>query len=179
MSLFVVRHGRTDWNDQNKIQGIVDIPLNNFGKKQAEETRKLLKNEKIDIMISSTLIRAKQTANIINKDRKLEIIYEEAIKERDFGEFEGFDKNEYNFKDFWTYSKNLKYERAENIQDFFKRVFDFLDSIKENCKNKNVLLVIHGGVSVAVHAYFEGLPPENQPTKGAFKNCEVRKYEFK
>lgn len=179
MSVFVVRHGRTDWNDLDKVQGTADIPLNEVGINQAKETKELLKEEKIDMIISSPLIRARQTAQIINEEKNLEIIYDQRIRERDFGEFEGFDKKEFDFKDFWTYSKNLKFEKAENIQDFFKRIFAFLDTIKENYQDKNVLLVIHGGVSVAVNAYFEGIPPENTPTKGALKNCQVRKYEFK
>lgn len=178
MSLFVVRHGRTDWNDLEKVQGTADIPLNDTGISQANETKELLKNEDIDIIISSPLIRTKQTASIINSERNVKIIYDDRIKERDFGEFEGLDKKMFSFKDFWTYSKNLKFEKAENIQGFFKRIFDFLDYVKENYKDKNVLIVIHGGVSVAVNSYFNGLPSENEPTKGALKNCEVRKYEF-
>ena len=179
MSLLVVRHGRTDWNDLEKVQGTADIPLNSVGRKQAKETKQLLKDEKIDIIISSPLIRAKQTAQIINEEKNLDIIFDERIRERNFGEFEGFDKKDFDFTDFWTYSKNLRYDKAENIQDFFKRIFDFLDVIKKEYRDKNVLLVIHGGVSVAVNAYFEGIPPENTPTKGALKNCQVRKYEIK
>ena len=179
MSIFDVRHGRTDWNDQDRVQGTADIPLNEVGMEQARKTKELLRDEKIDLIISSPLIRTRQTAEVINEDKKLNIIYDERIRERDFGEFEGFDKKQFDFKDFWTYSKNLKFEKAENIQDFFKRVFDFLDNIKEIYNDKNVLLVIHGGVSVVINAYFEGIPPENEPTKGALKNCEVRKYEFK
>ena len=178
MSVLVVRHGRTDWNDLENVQGTADIPLNETGILQANETKKLLKEEKIDMIISSPLIRARQTAQIINEEKNLEIVYDERIRERNFGEFEGFNKKEFDFKDFWTYSKNLRYDKAENIQDFFKRIFDFLDIIKKEYRDKNVLLVIHGGVSVAVNAYFEGIPPENIPTKGALKNCQVRKYEF-
>ena len=178
MSLLVVRHGRTDWNDQDKVQGIADIPLNSAGIEQAEKTREILKNEKIDLIICSPLTRTRQTAGIINQERNIEILYDERIKERDFGEFEGLNKQIFNFKDFWTYSKNLQYEKAENIQKFFKRIYNLLDEVKEKYCDKNVLLVIHGGVSVVVNAYFEGMPLENEPTKGVLKNCEVKKYEF-
>jgi len=176
MKLLVVRHGRTDWNDLGKIQGCADTELNETGINQAKETAKLLKNENIDLIISSPLTRTKQTAGIINEGRNIDIIYDERIKERDFGEFEGLKKDEFDYQGFWTYSKNLKYEKAENIQDFFNRTFNFLDEIKEKYKDKTVLLVIHGGVSTVVNSYFEGFPKENEQTRGALKNCEVKEF---
>lgn len=174
MKILVVRHGRTDWNDLGKIQGCADIGLNETGKAQAKETAKLLEKQDIDLIISSPLIRTKQTANIINEGRNIDIIYDERLKERDFGEFEGMNKNEFDYQSFWTYSKNLKYEKAENIQDFFKREFNFLDEVKEKYKDKTILLVSHAGVSTAINAYFEGLPKENEMTKGRLNNCEVK-----
>lgn len=176
MRLLVVRHGRTDWNNLKKIQGAADIELNEEGIKQAEEVSQKLANEKIDLIISSPLKRTRKTSKIINKGRNIKIIYDDRIKERDYGEFEGLQKSDFNYIDFWTYSKNLKYEKAENIQDFFKRVYEFLDEVKEKYKDKTVLIVIHGGVSVIVNSYFNGMPPEGTPTKGAFKNCEVKEY---
>lgn len=176
MKLLVVRHGRTNWNDLKKVQGTADIELNDEGIEQAEITAKLLENEKIDLIISSPLIRAVQTAEIINVVHKCNIICDERITERDYGEFEGLNKEEFNFIDFWTYSKNLRYNSAENIQDFFKRIFDFLDEIKEKYNDKTILIVIHGGVSVAVNSYFEGIPEEGNPTKNHLKNCEVKKF---
>lgn len=176
MKLLVVRHGRTDWNDLNKIQGIHDTNLNETGISQAYKTKELLKDNKIDVVISSPLKRTMQTAEIITEGRDLQIIKEEGLKERDFGEYEGFHREDFEYADFWTYSKNIKYKSAENIQDFFARVFKSLDDIKEKYQDKNVLIVIHGGVSVAVEAYFNGLPKENEPTKGALKNCEVKEY---
>ena len=87
--LLFTRHGQTEWNVLGKVQGRADIGLNEKGKQQAEETRKTLENEKIDLIICSPLLRAKQTAEIINKNRNIPIIYDDDIIERDFGEFEG------------------------------------------------------------------------------------------
>lgn len=178
MRLLVVRHGRTDWNDLKKVQGLADIELNETGKMQAKEVGKSLENEKIDLIICSPLKRTRQTANIINEGKNIDIIYDERIKERDFGEFEGLNRKEFDYLGYWTYSKNYKYENAENIQVFFKRIFDFLNDIKEKYKDKTVLLVIHGGVSVAINAYFEGLPKENEPTKNALQNCQVKEFKL-
>lgn len=177
MKLLVVRHGRTDWNNLGKAQGIVNTNINEEGMAQAEEMAEKLKNEKIDLIISSPLNRALQTASIINKG-KTTIISDERIIERDYGEFEGLRKDEYSVNDFWSYKQNIKYDKAENVRDLFKRVYAFLDDIKEKYSDKTILLVIHGGVSVALNSYFEGIPPEENTTKGSFKNCEVREYKL-
>ena len=63
MRILITRHGQTDWNLEHKVQGKADIDLNETGKKQAEETREKLWNEKIDLIICSPLKRAKQTAD--------------------------------------------------------------------------------------------------------------------
>ena len=176
MRLLMVRHGRTNWNNLKKVQGTADIELNDEGIKQAEITAELLEKENIDLIITSPLIRAVQTAEIINTIHKCNIICDDRIIERDYGEFEGLNKYDFNFIDFWTYSKNLNYDKAENIQDFFKRIFNFFFFLKEKYKDKTILLVIHGGVSVAVNSYFEGIPKEGDPTKNHLKNCEVKEF---
>ena len=76
MKVFVTRHGQTSWNALGKIQGKTDIELNETGKNQARETGEAIKNEHIDIIISSPLKRAKETAQIINKNFNVEITAE-------------------------------------------------------------------------------------------------------
>ena len=65
MVLYVVRHGETDWNKVKRVQGHTDIPLNEYGRHLARETAKGLKETRIDLAITSPLIRAKETAQII------------------------------------------------------------------------------------------------------------------
>ena len=62
MVLYVVRHGETDWNKVKRVQGHTDIPLNEYGRHLARETAKGLKETRIDLAITSPLIRAKETA---------------------------------------------------------------------------------------------------------------------
>ena len=134
MQILLTRHGQTEWNVLKKVQGKVDIELNATGIKQAEETALKLKNTAIDIIISSPLKRARQTAEIINKETNLPIIIDERISERDFGEFEGMSTMDFDFNAFWSYKQNNKYNKAENIRVFFKRVYDFLDDIKSKSR---------------------------------------------
>lgn len=179
MRILITRHGQTDWNLEHKVQGKADIDLNETGKKQAEETREKLWNEKIDLIICSPLKRAKQTAEIMNQGRNIPILYDDRISERDFGELEGKRQEEFDFRGFWSYERNLSYERAENIRTFFERVYAFLDEIQQTYSGKNILLVAHGGVSIPVHCYFNGIPKEDDLLKLVLKNCEYATYEYK
>ena len=179
MEILLTRHGQTKWNVLGKIQGRADIELNEEGIKQAEETGKILENENIDLIICSPLKRAKQTAQIINKNRDIPIIYDKGIIERDFGEFEGMNKTDFDFAGYWSYKQNYKYEKAENIKNFFERVYKFLDKIKVQYTDKKVLIVAHGGISIPVNCYFNGIPEDNNLLKLVLGNCEVAKYEYK
>lgn len=177
MKILITRHGQTDWNLEKKVQGKADIELNEKGKQQAEETKKLLDKREIDLIICSPLIRARQTAEIINRERNIPIILEEGISERDFGEFEGQATSEFDFDAFWSYQKNLQYKKAENITQFFKRVYSCIDKLQVEYKGKKVLIVSHGGVSIPIQCYFEGIPNMESLLPLAIGNCQVIEYD--
>lgn len=176
MEILLTRHGQTEWNVLKKVQGKADIELNEIGVKQAEETSKKLKDTRIDMIISSPLKRARQTADIINKDKKLPIIIDDRISERDFGEFEGKPTTDFDFNGFWSYKQNQKYDKAENIKDFFDRVYGFLDDIKEKYKGKRILIVSHGGISIPIKCYFNGIPNIDTLLPLCIDNCEVTRF---
>ena len=177
MELYVIRHGQTEWNILKKVQGKADISLNEKGIEQARQTKKELDNEKIDLIICSPLKRAKETAQIINENRNIPIIVDDRISERDFGEFEGMSKTEFDFEGFWSYKANIEYSRAENIVEFFNRIYSFLESIKKEYPNKNVLIVSHGGVSIPIKCYFNEIPDTYSLLELGLGNCEIAKYE--
>lgn len=176
--IYITRHGQTNWNVQKKVMGRCDEPLNETGLNQAEETRNNLMDTDIDLIICSPLKRARQTAEIINRDRNIPIIYDERIIERDFGEFEGMETKNFDFHGYWNYYENMQFESAENIQVFFKRVYDFLEDITEKYKDKNVLLVAHGGISIPVACFFNGNIPEGSLVDAGLVlgNCQVASY---
>lgn len=176
--LYVTRHGETVWNLYGKVQGKADIELNAKGIEQAKETMEKLKEENIDFIICSPLKRARQTAEIINSEKNISIIFDERISERDFGEMEGMHKEDFDFQAFWNYKKNVNYEKAENIRVFFNRIFLFLEDIKKKYKDKNILLVTHGGVSIAINCCFNGIPESGACLPLCIKNCEVKSFPF-
>ena len=175
MNIFVVRHGQTEWNVLKKMQGSADIELNEKGLSQATDTAEMLKNSTFDVIFCSPLKRAKQTAEIINNDRKLNIVLDDRLRERNYGEFEGTNKSSFNYNEFWAYEKNMNYEKAENVQDFFKRIYSFLDEITSKEYN-NVLIVCHAGVEKAIECYFNGLMSDEEIGPFFPDNASVLKY---
>ena len=88
MKVYIVRHGQTDWNVQHKAQGRSDIPLNETGRRQAEELRDKIKDIKFDAVYASPLKRARETAEIAT-DGEYKIVFDDRLMERSFGDFEG------------------------------------------------------------------------------------------
>lgn len=192
--IYFVRHGLTDWNeniDENgkrnpKLQGRADIPLNERGVAQAFEVSENLKNIDFSRVICSPLTRARQTCEIIYTGTK-PIELDERIIERDFGEFEGLTRTQFDFKSFCNEYVSPKLVRAESISDVKKRVFNLLDELKKS-ENENVLIVSHGGVGCVVASYFYGLPengdyssfeiPNGKPMILDFKQIENSKNDF-
>lgn len=178
MNVYVIRHGKTDWNIESRMQGQSNIKLNEFGIKQANEVRKIIEEKNIDLIISSPLDRAKQTAEIINKNMKKPIEYNEKIIERSFGILEGKISNEIkNLDDYFEYHKNQEVKNGEKVQDFVNRVFEGMEQIEKNNKDKNILIVTHGGVARAIDYYFNGIPKERDVGKAILGTCEVREYK--
>lgn len=177
MKILVTRHGQTDWNVEKRIQGRTDIELNNKGIEQAYQTKENLENEKIDLIICSPLKRAKQTADIINKDRNIPIIYDERLLEICYGENEGRLHDDFDYDGFWSIVNTHEYKDAENVNKFIQRVHDFLNNLK-NRKEENILIVTHNVVCRAINTYFNGIPNDNNIIDLGIKNCEVVKYNF-
>ena len=177
MKILVTRHGQTDWNVEKRIQGRTNIELNNKGIEQAYQTKENLENEKIDLIICSPLKRAKQTADIINKDRNIPIIYDERLLEICYGENEGRLHDDFDYDGFWSIINTHEYKDAENVNKFIQRVHNFLNDLK-NRKEENILIVTHNGVCRAINTYFNGIPNDNNIIDLGIKNCEVVKYNF-
>ena len=106
MEILLTRHGQTDWNVLKKVQGKANIPLNEKGMEQAQKVKVQLKNETIDLILCSPLVRAVETAKIINSGRNIPIEIAEKLSERDFGEFEGMPNTEFDYEAFWSYKQN-------------------------------------------------------------------------
>lgn len=94
MNLYLVRHGETEWNHLRKMQGQMDIPLNEYGIELAEMTAEGMKDIKFDRVFASPLIRAKKTAEIIAANSGVPVETDDRLKEIAFGDGEGSNINE-------------------------------------------------------------------------------------
>ena len=189
MYIFFTRHGQTNWNLESRIQGQKDIELNDAGRKQAESVRDIVKGEKYDLIICSTLKRARETAEIINQALNIPIVEDARLKERSFGKSEGHTKAEIHeiekehpeITDIWNYKRNVGYNGIEPFKDFAKRVYDFLDEITKKYHDKRILIVSHGGVFVPIYFYANKIPLEAVTSlEGTpkLKNGDVYKFEI-
>lgn len=174
MKVYIARHGQVLHNllEQYNTNNEDLTPL---GITQAEELKEKIKEYNFDIVISSPLLRALHTANIINVKKK-EIIIDERLKERDCGNLSGKPLNITNREEYWNYYTNIQYGTAENIVLFFKRIYEFLNELKKKDYN-SVLIVAHSGVSKAFSGYFEGIQ-DGKFLKRGLKNCEIKEYNL-
>ena len=174
MKVFIARHGQIPSNLVKRYPATTE-ELTDLGKEQAFKLREKVQGMNLDLIICSPLKRAKQTAEIIN-DNRYPIIYDDRIKEQDYGDLIGQHAEEKNREKRWDYYYNGKFGTSERIRPFFDRVFDFLDELKTKDYN-NVLVVAHSGVAKAFYAYFEGIN-EGKFSDVKLKNCELKEYEF-
>ena len=177
MNLYVVRHGETIWNADGKVQGITNIPLTDKGRNEAKQLRKLVNSLNIDIVISSPLDRAKETAKIL-VESKLPINTDDRIKERDWGMNEGANIDDVDKWDCWDVILNTRVQNIESIQDFMYRVSDFLEDIKIKYKDKNVLVVTHSAVSRVIHYLLGTIPEDANLSRISIPNLRIIEYKL-
>lgn len=148
---YLVRHGETEWNQKNLVQGHTDIPIAEAGKKQARERAASFKEISFDHVVSSDLTRAKETASILSEGRSLTIHTSSSLREQSWGSWEGhsFDKLREMFgTGFNSYSGNNPHAvpGVESHREVALRVKPFLKELASNYPGNNILVVTHGGV---------------------------------
>ena len=177
MKIYIIRHGQTNWNIIKKIQGQKDIELNETGIKQATDKISIFNEYNFDLIICSTLKRAMKTAEILNSEKNIPIIYTDALRERKFGDLEGV-ISDFDEDPMYNINTNIKEKNIEPVLELYKRVSDLLNEIKEKYNDKKVLLVTHGGTSRAIEAYFKGVNDKGIMPPETLQNCEIREYTY-
>jgi len=138
---YFVRHGQTDVNKYGIILEDSDnIPLNENGVAQIENTAKLLKDKNIKVIITSPFPRARQTAEIINKELNVPIIYHDGLKEANTGTIVGENFTQSANRTLWR--EGGKVPNSEGLYPFEKRIHDSIKKIIN--KYDNALIVGHG-----------------------------------
>ncbi|WP_336827655.1 2,3-bisphosphoglycerate-dependent phosphoglycerate mutase [Sphingobacterium multivorum] len=169
--LFLVRHGQSQWNLENRFTGWQDIDITELGQKEARQAGKALANERIDIAYTSALMRAQHTLKIILHEMgnpSVSIVINAALNERGYGQLEGLNKAETAKKygaeqvHIWRRSFDVPPPGGESLKDTYERVIPYYEhfiapKLKEG---KNVLVVAHGNSLRALIMFLEHLSPE-------------------
>jgi uncharacterized phosphatase len=141
--LGLLRHGQTDWNINFLLQGVTDIPMNETGIEQVKLAASAIKAEDWDVILTSPLTRAKQTAAIIaSKNGFSEIIEQELLIERSFGEAEGLSHEQWRAK----YSNLDEIPGGESRTQLAERSKLLLETISKELAGKRVLAISHGAL---------------------------------
>lgn len=178
MKIYFIRHGQTDWNIERKMQGgESEKDLNKTGIEQAKQAKEKLKKIKYDIIIRSPMKRVEQTTNLIN-EKKVPIIIDERIRERMLGELAGQVITEEIENNIWDYKLNYEITGGENIQNFEKRIIEFIKEIKQKYNDKTILLVAHGGVAKILIANLINMPESKNVNEIKVDNCEILEFEI-
>lgn len=162
--LFIARHGETEWNKESRLQGWKNAPLTEKGIKQAKALKSRLRDVDFDLVYSSPIGRTIKTANIILKDRDIELVKDERIKEINMGKWEGRTTEEIKkkfpkvYEDFWKRPDEYEPIAGESFYDVKERTTSFLEEILEVNKDENILVVSHGCASKLMMSYFEERP---------------------
>ncbi|HWJ31297.1 MAG TPA: histidine phosphatase family protein [Gaiellaceae bacterium] len=179
-TLLLVRHGETDWNRDARWQGHSDTPLNEVGRDQARRLAAEL--GEVDVVYSSDLARARETAEILAEPIGLEVRVDPRLRERGFGAWEG--KNaaeiEREFADEharWLAGEAPGAADAEPFTDFGARVEEFVAEVLLRHPGETVLVVGHGGTIRVIHALAKGLDyvRDHRLIPGV-ANCTVARY---
>jgi len=137
-----IRHGQTDWNRDDRLQGSSDIPLNDTGREQAHEAATLLRDGDWQVVVSSPLLRARETAQIIADDLGIDLgpSYPELI-ERDYGVLEGESSSEIVAK-----YPDRDYPGAESLASVVARGRAGLAHIARDVGDRDTVIVCHGTI---------------------------------
>lgn len=186
MELYLIRHGLTVWNAAGKLQGNVDIELNEQGREAAIGLGNKLDKTSFDVIYSSPRIRAYETACLIRGRRNIQIIRDERLRELSFGDMEGVTYDQWNREDcpyhyfFTEPDKYLPPPNGESLEELCQRTRDFLQSVIEpqfdSCRR--IMIVAHGALNKGLMCYLEKNDKAHFWGKGLQKNCQASIFDF-
>lgn len=156
--LTVVRHGLTDWNEEGRIQGTTEVPLDEGEVKRTYDIAETLSaGGDYDVIICSPLVRARQSAAILAEKLKCPVVVEERIHERNYGSFEGKLVDDIKKEEPGYYRDKMTYriEGAETYQQVEQRLAGWLNDLIGKYQGKSVLVVGHTAMMRALKAVLE------------------------
>jgi probable phosphoglycerate mutase len=155
--IVAIRHGETTWNVQTRIQGQLDIGLNETGRRQAQRLAAACAGERLDAIYSSDLARAWDTARAVARGAGLEVRTDAGLRERSFGIFEGltFSEVQRRYPDQaqrWRRREaGFAPDGGEALQAFYGRAVATVAALAAQHRGQHIAVVTHGGVLDALY----------------------------
>jgi broad specificity phosphatase PhoE len=158
---YLARHGESDWNVTNRFQGVIDRPLTDHGRKQAQELAEELAGKALDAVYTSPLRRALDTAAVVAARLGVEPAVDAGLREIDVGGWAGLSRPEVESRFPEAFDRWLGggdgWEGGETYEQMSARVLATVERIARAHTGGRVLLVSHGGPIRAVHAAAAGM----------------------
>ena len=176
--IIFIRHGETEWNSQQRMQGHSNSDLSSVGQAQIQALGQWMKNVPFDHIYSSDSLRAKQTAEAITQFSGHELKIDLRLREKNLGVFEGLTSEEARerhpevFSLFKTAGSKYVIDEGESTQQLQDRALEIVDEIRIKHLEERVLLVTHGGFIRVVMKHSLGLSLET-PTRFLIRNTSV------
>ena len=176
--IILIRHGETEWNSQQRMQGHSNSDLSSVGQAQIQALGQWMKNVPFDHIYSSDSLRAKQTAEAITQFSGHELKIDLRLREKNLGVFEGLTSEEARerhpevFRLFKTAGSKYVIDEGESTQQLQDRALEIVDEIRIKHPEERVLLVTHGGFIRVVMKHSLGLSLET-PTRFLIRNTSV------
>jgi len=162
--LLAIRHGETEWNSQGRFQGHLNSVLNREGRAQAEALGERLAQERFDLLLSSDLGRALQTASAIAMRTGHEIVVEPRLRERRMGIFQGLTTAEAQarypeeYARFRTHDPDYVIPDGESMRQLFERSVACFTELATRHAGLTLVAVTHGGVLAMLYRHAKAMP---------------------
>ena len=181
--IILIRHGETEWNSQKRMQGHSNSDLSLVGQAQIQALGQWMKNVPFDLIYSSDSLRAKQTAEAITQFSGHELQFDQRLREKNLGVFEGLTSEEARerhpevFRLFKTAGSKYVIDEGESTQQLQDRALEIVNEIRIKHPEERVLLVTHGGFIRVVMKHSLRLSLET-PTRFLIRNTGVFRLEW-
>ena len=176
--IILIRHGETEWNSQKRMQGHSNSDLSEVGRGQIQALGELMKNVSFDHIYSSDSLRTRQTAEAITQYSGHTLQFDQRIREKNLGVFEGLTSTEAKerhpeiYRLFKTAGANYVIDEGESTQQLLERALEFIEEIRLRHPQERVVMVTHGGVVRVLMKHALGLSIDS-PTRFIIKNTGI------
>lgn len=178
-----IRHGETDWNVEKRIQGQIEIPLNETGRAQALAMTFNSAHHNFEAIYSSDLVRARDTANMLAARRGLAIKILPQLRERHFGIFQGLTAEEGQVQHPDVHARYLARDpdydfiSGESMRDLAERVAAAVHTMTQHHAGQTIAAITHGGVLDILYRKATG-KPLHAPRDFSIPNCALNWFRF-